>query len=89
MFSDDMITTGISLRDDDSWLNKPNMHASSLALAITYQETQLGRRTWLAVYLDLLEQIIPCHARHAVVRDDQVHRDILVTTKHIGNLSSD
>jgi len=29
-------------------------------------------------YLDLLEQIIPCHARHAVVRDDQVHRDILL-----------
>jgi hypothetical protein len=28
-------------------------------------------------HLDPLQQIVPCHARHAVVSDDQIHIDLL------------
>jgi hypothetical protein len=65
-FSEDMITTGMSFKEDDPWTE------GRVCLWMPKQKERIQKS-----HLDPLEQVVAGHARHAVVSDDQVHIDLL------------
>ena len=92
-FSDDMITTGISFRYDDSWIHKnQTIPTSEIWYYIITFQIERGERSTSNTnnpeknnhkfYLNFLEQIISSHPRHGVVCNDQVHLNLMLIRGH-------